>query len=286
MKFLVIGHSVEDIIHAGGSEIVKPGGIYYSVLALLKIISKHDEIHLITALQKDKYNLFSDIYESIIKNEDCWVEEIPRVHLFVHEKGERTECFESIPKNLNINFLTLHEFEGILINMISGFDITLKQLNQIRRNFHGLIYFDVHSFSRGVDKNKTRVFRVIDNFDEWTKQLDIIQVNELEVNSLFGCENDYETAKKVLSYGVRCLIVTRGELGARVYSKRKNEIESIFLSAEKVEAINKVGCGDIFGAVFFYSYLKSQDIYKSLYYANHAAAKSVTVNIMTELSFH
>ncbi len=37
MKFLVIGHSVEDHILSDDNEIVKPGGIYYSALALTSI---------------------------------------------------------------------------------------------------------------------------------------------------------------------------------------------------------------------------------------------------------
>jgi hypothetical protein len=54
--------------------------------------------------------------------------------------------------NLDIPYKELSGFNGIMINMISGFDITLEQLKTIRKNFSGPVYMDVHTFSRGVDK--------------------------------------------------------------------------------------------------------------------------------------
>lgn len=285
MRILIIGHSVEDHIHYGDSESLKPGGIYYSAIGLLKISSSDDEIHLITALQKDNYYLFADGYNQINTKNVVWVNEIPKVHLYLHEKNERTECFEKIPQNLEFNHKLYREFDGVLINMISGFDVSLEQLTELRKNFNGLIYFDVHSLSRGFDEKKTRVFRVIENFKQWAKLIDILQANELETKALFHAQNEYEIAKELLSYGVRIFIITKGEIGVRAYFKKENELESVFLSVEKFNTVNKVGCGDIFGAVFFYTYIKTQNIYEALRKANTAAGKSVTVNNMSELSF-
>lgn len=284
MRILIIGHSVEDHIHYGDSESIKPGGIYYTAAGLLKISSSDDEIHLITALQKNDYFLFADVYDQINTENVVWIDEIPKVYLYLHEKNERTECFEKIPQSLEFNNKLYKEFDGVLINMISGFDIFLEQLIELRKNFNGLIYFDVHSLSRGFDEKKTRVFRRIENFEQWAKLIDIIQANELETKTLFQVQDEYEIAKELLSYGVKIFIVTKGEIGVRAYFKKENELESVFLSAEKFKAVNKVGCGDIFGAVFFYTYIKTQNIYEALRKANSAAGKSTTVNNMIELS--
>ncbi len=285
MRILIIGHSVEDHIHHGVRESIKPGGIYYSALGLSKISSSDDEIHLITALEKDKHVLFADVYNLINIENVVWVDEIPKVHLHVYEKGERTECFETIPKNLDFKPEPYKKFDGILINMISGFDISLEQLKELRKNFNGLIYFDVHSLSRGFDQNRTRVFRKIDNFDQWAKSIDILQANELESKTLSTAQDEYEIAKELFSYGVKIFIITKGEIGVRAYFMKDNELESVFLSAEKLNTVNKVGCGDIFGAVFFYTYIKTQNIFEALRKANSAAGKSVTLNNMNELTF-
>src|SRR3989339_297671 len=159
MKILAIGHSVEDHIHQNNEALIKPGGVYYSVLGLSKMMSVNDEIHLVTALQKSNEHLFSDIYGKINKKNISWVDKIPKVHLIIHDSVERTECYENVSKNLDVDYNTPNNFDGILINMITGFDIDLEQLQEIRRHFNGLIYLDVHSLSRGFDESKTRVFR-------------------------------------------------------------------------------------------------------------------------------
>jgi sugar/nucleoside kinase (ribokinase family) len=46
--------------------------------------------------------------------------------------------------------------------------------------------------------------------------------------------------------------------------------------------LNKVGCGDVFGAVFFYNYIRKADIIDSLRAANFAAGVSTTYSLITE----
>jgi sugar/nucleoside kinase (ribokinase family) len=283
MKILVIGHSVEDHIHRNNRIEIKPGGIYYSVLGLSKIITADDEIHLVTALQKSNEHLFSDVYDKINKNNISWVDEIPKVHLIIHESEERTECYENIPQNLEVDYEILNEFDGILVNMITGFDITLEQLKQIRKHFKGLIYFDVHTLSRGFDESKTRKFRQIENFSQWASSVDLIQANESEAKTLFYLDSELEIAAEVLKHGTKSLIVTKGENGACAYYKRNNEVESMSVAAEKVKTSNKVGCGDIFGGVFFYNYLKTKNVNDSLSIANYAAGQSASVKNLNEL---
>jgi len=283
MKILVIGHSVEDHIHQNNEERVKPGGIYYSVLGLSKIKSATDEIHLVTALQKSNQQLFSDVYDKVNNTNISWVDEIPKVHLIIHDKEERTECYENISKNLEVDYEILGGFDGILINMITGFDISLEQLKQIRNHFEGLIYFDVHTLSRGFDETKTRVFRQIENFSRWASSVDLIQANESEVRTLFRLDSEVEIAAEILKCGTKYFIVTKGQLGAYAYYQRNDEIESIYSPAEKVGVNNKVGCGDIFGSVFFYNYLKTKNINESLIAANYAAGQSASVKNLNEL---
>jgi sugar/nucleoside kinase (ribokinase family) len=283
MKILVIGHSVEDHIHQNNEEEVKPGGIYYSALGLSRIITADDEIHLVTALQKSNQHLFSDVYDKINKKNISWVDEIPKVHLIIHESEERTECYENISQNLEVDYEILSGFDGILINMITGFDIALEQLKEIRKHFKGLIYFDVHTLSRGFDETKTRVFRQIENFSQWASSVDLIQANELEAKTLFHLDSELEIAAEVLNYGTKSLVITKGKLGASAYCKRNNEVESVFVSAEIIQILNKVGCGDIFGGVFFYNYLKTRNINESLIAANFAAGQSASTRNLDEL---
>ena len=146
MKLLIIGQSVVDIINCKGNEELKPGGIFYSTIAL-RYLAEPDEIFLCTSICKKDEFLFKDIYEMVNNKYVYYVGEIPTVKLTIYDDKEREETYSSITNNLAIPFSHLNEFDGIFINMITGFDINLTQMEAIRKNFNGLIYFDVHTFS-------------------------------------------------------------------------------------------------------------------------------------------
>src|ERR1035437_6409029 len=148
MKLLIIGHSVEDHIKSEQNEIVKPGGIYYSVSALTSIAS-NDEIFLCTYIEIENHTLFSDAYSKCVPDFISVTDSIPKVLLTIHGEKEREERYKNVVQNLKVPYEKLNEFDGILINMVTGFDIDLNILKKIRQNFTGIIYFDVHTLSRG-----------------------------------------------------------------------------------------------------------------------------------------
>jgi sugar/nucleoside kinase (ribokinase family) len=96
-------------------------------------------------------------------------------------------------------------------------------------------------------------------------------------------ENEHETVLKIFQFRPKAVIITKGENGATLYYKDKNEILDFNLPAEKINVINKVGCGDIFGAVFFYSYLSNRNLFESLRLANLAAAIAVSKDILNNI---
>ncbi len=278
MKLLVIGHTVEDHITVDGVDQVKPGGIFYTALALKNFVEDGDKIFLNTYVQKENYHLFEKAFEVFDKSNLKFVERIPKVYLTLHNFKERGETYESMSQSLDVDTANLNSYDGILINMITGFDISLNQLKEIRKSYSGLIFMDVHTLCRGLDENLKREFRLIPNFEEWASSVDILQANENEIRSLSIQSEEFEIAKEILSYGVKIFIVTKGNLGARIYTLKNNEIISIFKSALKIESKNMVGTGDVFGAVFFYNYIKSKDTVYSLDLANIAAGCAASYN--------
>ena len=178
----------------------------------------------------------------------------------------------------------MNSYDGILINMITGFDINLQQLKEIRKDYKGIIYFDVHTFSRGLDENFKRKFRVIPHFKEWAENLDIIQVNKNELFTLSEKKSEEEIIKEVLAYGIQYLIVTLEEKGARIFSKEDDIVNSIYQPAIEVDINNKIGCGDVFGAVFFYSYISQgfNNIDNAVKLANIAAGCTASYKELNE----
>ena len=256
MKFLIIGHSVEDHIFYGTRHSVKPGGIYYSANALYNFIDKDDEIYLCTSYKKND-ELFKGLYEKFKPGYFNYTDIIPKVRLNIYDDKEREEIYDNITGELFVDTSDLNKFDGILINMITGFDITLNQMKKIRKNYRGPVYFDVHTFSRGLGKDMKREFREIPEFDQWAENIDILQVNSRELFTLADLKAKNEIIRVILSKGVKYLIETRGKKGAMCCSLENSEINIKKMPAIYINENNQVGTGDVFGAVFFYSYIKN-----------------------------
>ena len=201
MKLLIIGHSVEDHFLKGKEEEIKPGGIYYSASGFNNIKDSNDNIILLTDTEQDNYKLFSPIFDNFDRRYFQTVDSIPKVFLKIHEEEERDECYNKVTENLKINLENMDSFDGILINMITGFDISLEQLISIRKAYKGLIYFDVHTLSRGIDNEGRRNFRIIPEFNKWAENIDIIQVNKHELLTLSNKTEQLEIVKEILDCG-------------------------------------------------------------------------------------
>jgi len=280
MKILVIGQSVIDNINTPNLNITQAGGIFYTILGLNTIIDKEDEIYLVSSVEKKSYKYFKEEYDKVNKKYLTWSDIIPTVTLNIYEDKERDEQYSIINSSLFVKYKDLKNFDAILLNMITGFDITLNQLKKIRANFSGPIYLDVHSMARRVGENMKREFRTISDFSEWAENVDIIQANENEFNCLAEVEN---IPKYILDKGTKYLIKTMGDKGTRVYMKNGEEIRSLFISAYKIKEGTTVGCGDIFGSVFFYNYIKEENLNNIILKSNKAAAFAASCNSVNEM---
>jgi sugar/nucleoside kinase (ribokinase family) len=264
MKLLAIGHSVLDFVKSDTAQNTSAGGIFYTISALNRLKSNDDEVFLCSQFDDETYDYFRPEFEKLNTSFLQKVEKIPRVHLNLQKDCERHEAYENINNNLSLDYPDLISFDGILINMITGFDITLDQLIQIRKNYSGMIFIDIHTLSRGLAKDFKREFRLIPEFVSWAKCLDMIQVNQNELYTLSQKKHEFEIVEEILGFGDKVLCITKGELGARVYYKNQNEIASYFVAARKINNPNVIGCGDVFGASFFYSYIRNKNAFDSL----------------------
>ena len=274
MNILVIGHSVVDKIIDKDITSIKPGGIFYTVVSFLSQIESDDKLYLSSSVDNENEGLFNIAYEKIEKEFFVYVDSIPMVELIVDNIGERKETYSQVSQNLTLPTGNLNRFDGILINMITGYDISLTQLQQLRRNYNGLIYFDVHTLSRGVDKNLSRSFRRIEDFSKWAECVDILQTNESELLTLSDKKDESQIIDELFSFGIKQIIITRADKGATVFFSENDVIRNIHKNALNVIVFNKVGCGDVFGAVYFYNYIKNKNVTLTLEKANLFAGVS------------
>jgi len=276
MNILVIGHSVVDKIIDKDITSITPGGIFYTVVSFLSQIENKDKLYLCSSIDNETEKLFKIAYDKVEKEYIERNESIPFVELRIDSFPERRETYSHVTKYLNIPTDKLDRFKGILINMITGYDILLTQLQQLRKNYNGLIYFDVHTLSRGADKNLSRIFRRIEDFNKWAKCIDILQANESELLTLSDKKDEFQIIDELFSFGIKQIIITRAEKGATVFFRENDIIKNYHKNALNVIVFNKVGCGDVFGAVYFYNYIKNKNVTLALEQANLFAGISTT----------
>jgi sugar/nucleoside kinase (ribokinase family) len=160
--------------------------------------------------------------------------------------------------------------------MISGYDISLDQLKQLRKYFNGFIYFDVHTLSRSVDRNLNRIFKRIADFNKWAECIDILQANESELLTMSDQKLEAEIVAELFSFGIKQIIITRAERGATVFLNENDSKNKFHNNALQVKVSNIVGCGDVFGAVYFYNYIKNKNVLLALEQANLFAGIATT----------
>ena len=284
MKIILIGHSIIDHFEGADEKISNPGGIFYSTIGINFVRKSTDQIYLLTGWNRNSFHLFKNLYSKVDLDRTNELINMPEVYLKVSGESEREEVYKNVAENLSVdNIPDWNIYDGVLINMITGSDISLEQLKYIREKFKGRIYFDVHTLSRGIDAKMKREFRPIPYFEEWLACIDILQCNESELKTIVPNQNEINSAEKILSSGPNILIVTKGDKGAQVYYILNGEVKNLLVNAIKVNSINKIGCGDIFGAVFFYTYISTNDILVSLNAANKAGAIAASRNDLITL---
>ncbi|MEW6193983.1 MAG: carbohydrate kinase family protein [Bacteroidota bacterium] len=281
MKILLIGHSIVDHFEKEDAAQIYPGGIYYSALGLLSVVRPVDTIYLLTGMNDEFKSLFGKVYKDVELRYFDELINMPEVILKISSGNERGEKYKNISSALDLSKVDdWNQFDGILINMITGFDITLDQLKYVRKNYHGKIYFDVHTLARGVDSEMKRTFRKIPDADEWIRNVDIIQCNENELRTISSFDVESEIIKQITGLGDKTLIITKGMNGASLHFKENESYKFYNEEGLKIDQVNSVGCGDIFGAVFFYSYLCSKELRSSLAKANKAASLAAAIKLI------
>ncbi len=274
-KILVIGHSVLDRIYYNNKLQKKPGGIFHTVNTLVSLGNTGDEFYLLTHTSEKSYKYFADAYDEVNLDFSETKLEIPTVTLNLYRGKERDEKYsrgtEKIVVSKKIDFT---QFDIILVNMISGFDISYNNLKTIKEKSNCEIYFDIHTLSRSIDENGNRIFRKIPKIEKWLDSIDVLQMNENEMKTLWGIKSESENIKKLLANGIEKVIVTKGKNGVTLYNKG---VEQHF-TALKTNAINFVGCGDSFGAAFCYHYSENKELNSAVDFANFVAGIITSYN--------
>ncbi|TAK57900.1 MAG: carbohydrate kinase family protein [Bacteroidetes bacterium] len=283
MNITVIGHLCLDVIHHhDGTETQSYGGIFFSVATLASVLGEKDAVLPVFGVGDKEYDEFVERLKQYPNVDTSGIYKFSgptnQVHLYYRDGAERIECSKHISdpipwKKIKPRLNT----DMVLLNMISGFDVTLETLDEIRlaiRDERIPFYMDVHSLSLGIKEDFTRFRRPLEAWRRWLFMLHGVQMNEQEAAGLTTESFEEITlAKQILALNTKVLVLTRGEQGYSAFiDDRKHILKAEEAGVDAGLARDSTGCGDVFAAAYCAKYVHSKNIQESLEFANRVAA--------------
>jgi hypothetical protein len=287
MELLVIGHLCIDIHHGVGiPEREEWGGIANAIAALGSLADKDDTIIPLCGVGSAEQQGFLSWLARYpaVETSTVFLQEEPTncIHLYEQNDGTRVACakaiappipFERVKKYLSV--------DGILINMESGFDISLETLDRIRMEVRGknvVTHFDYHNLTMGINGNGERFRRPLSDWRRWAFMNTTVQLNEEETAGLAVERlSEHQTVGHLLTLGTRGVVITRGSRGATLYTNEHKKVarhDTAVIPASATE--DATGLGDAFGAAFVHHLVQSSDLIASVEAANRIAAEAAS----------
>jgi hypothetical protein len=184
------------------------------------------------------------------------------------------------------------DLDALLVNFISGFEMSLGTAELLRQGFRGPIYADLHSLFLGMQADGMRVPQPLPDAPSWFGCFDVVQVNEDEMRLLHSDPMTLATA--ALAAGTRMLVVTLGPRGAAYVADATFDgfgrvapgaaVRTALIPAPVVDAIDPTGSGDVFGATAMSRLLAGDGVEPALKAAAAMAARNATVRGAETLS--
>ena len=318
MTLGVLGTMVWDRIdHPDGETVERWGGISYSLAAAAAALPDGWTLRPIIRLGADLAEAGRRFLASVphLERPGAVVEvDEPnnRVHLRYRDRHHRDEHLTGGVSAWEGPELEPHleALDGLYVNMISGFELELDTVRDLRDRFRRPRYVDLHSLVLGVGDDGRRVPRRPTRAASWLGAFHVVQANETELEIMAGDGTAEEAARCALRDGARAVLVTRGPRGAGwlARSDRPLWLETGNAGAggaggaeiawsgpqngestpagdgvragevaleEDRSAGDPTGCGDVWGATCFVHLMAGRRLPDAMDAANRAAARNV-----------
>ena len=289
MKIGLIGNIVIDEITTLDGSITKSwGGAFYSITTFQKLLKEGETLLPATPVG---YDIWDDVMSDLammdrIDDSALYRSEFPnnKVNLRYINENKREELAQDILPPMEFeNLRPIMNTDAILLNFISGFEISLQVLRRLRENYRGIMLLDIHSLLLGIDKKGNRFSQALPEWREWTSNFDCVQMNLEEAENLLNGESTYfeiqELAEDMVRNGIKVVNITLGSEGSLVVCKEGKIIKSNYIEpAITDDSVDPTGCGDAYGATFTLEYLRGSGVIKSAETANSVAGVVSTMS--------
>lgn len=294
MKIGLIGNIVLDEITTLDGNITKSwGGSFYSIATFQKLLKEGETLLPVTPVG---YDIWDEVMLDLSKMDKIDVSALYRsefpnnkVYLQYIDENEREERAKDILPPMEFdNFQPVLNTDAILLSFISGFDVSLKVLRQLREQYDGIMLMDIHSLLLGIDNNGKRFSQAYPGWRDWTSNFDCVQMNSVEAEILMSGESIYfeiqQLAEDMVRNGIEVVNVTLGSEGSLVVCKEDGNIKSNYINPRgNSSLVDPTGCGDAFAATFALEYLRGSGAIKSAEIANNVAGAVSTMRGVEEM---
>ncbi len=284
MKIVLIGHfCVDRFPQPGGTEERRLGGIFHSAAALANIASERDTIIPVAGIGENDVEMVRAAFSSY-KNVDLsgLLPYAGPSNVVQYSTSGDVERTVDLPGP--IPFLHIKKFlsaDAVYVNMITGTDITVDTLDEIRLEIRGKkipLHLDLHSVTVTVNPDGTRVRTPMADWRRWCFMTESIQMNREEAAGLSVERfSDELLTKQMIPLMVKAFIITRGADDAILFQEEHKQLRRTDIPNEHTTpAVSTVGAGDIFGAALMYAVAKKKNYADAAVFAQSAASFSTT----------
>jgi len=289
MKIAIIGIINHDTITmANGQELHDLGGILYNTAVLANLVEESVSILPISKIGADCRDMMRRIIDPYDNVDSRGIVTAPdgtsRNTIRYDENMEKVEQLTNHIAPIPLAQIEPYmDSDAFLINFITGDDISRDVLREIRSRSLGLIYLDVHNLCLGIDDEGYRFHRPPEQWDEWMRLVDVVQLNEIEARLLTGrdmeTDDDFvEIGNDILDLGPSIFIATRGRLGSVTVYNASGTRSSLVCPPQPIDqVVDTTGCGDAFAAGFLTDYMVTRDPISATRLANWTAGVNCTL---------
>jgi sugar/nucleoside kinase (ribokinase family) len=261
-KFIIIGPLAKDKIVKSDKIYPSIGGAVYYQTAVFSRLGI-DNTAIITLAEKDD-DLINDLPSDTDIIPICTKETMEFENIYPDDNPNHRIQRAFIPNNPinpgSISKIIFKDFDAILLSPLSPSDIplnTLKYLSQFKKP----IYLGAQGYMRHIENGKVVLKPWVD-YGKFLKYVKLLFLDELEARVILGMftGNCDEIARKLTSFGPEEVIITRGDHGALIYSRKTRVIESYDIPAFPPKKItDPTGLGDTFMAAYAAEKLESDN---------------------------
>jgi sugar/nucleoside kinase (ribokinase family) len=287
MKLLVLGHlCIDSANRVGEPSRERWGGIANTIAAMGALAGTEDTILPVCGVGTgDEKRFFS------------WLERFPAVdpsgvftlngptnRIDIYEKvgGLNVACTKDIAAPIPFERIRKYlSADGVLINMVSGLDISLETLDQIRMEVRARetpIHLDYHNLTTGIGAERERFRRPLPEWRRWAFMLTTVQLSEEEASGLTVDRlSEQQLTGHLLTLGITGVLITRGSRGATLFGNEHKKVVRYDIAGIPSEAAgDRAGLGDVFGGAFLHRFVSTSDLKASAEFANLTAAQAAS----------